>query len=78
MSWSYRTLYDGTKYWVGEVYYDAAGNPTAYTEASVDTLLWDNLDDLWGTVEHIATDAVRPVIQVDPDTEAIVGEMGAR
>lgn len=74
-SWSYRTIYDGTNYWVGEVYYDEAGTPISYTAASEDTLQWDDLNDLWRTVEHIATDAARPVIRVDPKTEKILGEM---
>lgn len=74
-SWSYRTLYDGANYWVGEVYYDEAGTPVSYTTASDDTLQWDDLNDLWSAVEQIAADAARPVIQVDPVTEKILGEI---
>jgi hypothetical protein len=75
MSWSYRILHDGRNFWVGEVYYDSAGNPESYTDASVDTLRWDNLNDLWGTIEQISQDTTRPVLKVDPVTEKITGEM---
>ena len=74
MSWSYRILHDGKRFWVGEVYYDGSGRPESYTDPSVDTLCWDNLEDLRGTIDKIGSDCARPVIQVDPATEKIVGE----
>lgn len=77
MSWNYRILYDGDNYWIGEVYYDEADTPYGYTDASKDTLAWDDLSELQGTLDYVAQAKTRPVLRVDPKTEAILGEVPA-
>jgi hypothetical protein len=73
-SWNYRILFDGTDYWVGEVYYEGE-NPIGYTGASKSTLCWDDLSELRGAIDLIAKDSASPVLRVDPESEAILGEM---
>jgi len=73
-SWNYRILFDGTDYWIGEVYYEGE-KPIGYTGASKSTLCWDNLSELRGTIDLIVKDSASPVLRVDPESEAILGEM---
>lgn len=76
VSWNYRILYDDQTYWVGEVYYDRAGKPNAYTgKDAPDLFAWENLGDLIGTYRLVGFALDKPVLKVDPITEQIVGEV---
>lgn len=74
MYWNYRVLHDGTKYWIGEVYYDRTGKPEGYTEPSNDLYDADRLEDLTTTARLVSFALEKPVLKVDPDTERIIGE----
>jgi hypothetical protein len=73
-TWNYRILFDGTDFWVGEVYYES-DTPVGYTGPSTSTLAWDNLKDLAGTIDYVVQAKDRPVLRVDAETEAIIGTM---
>jgi hypothetical protein len=74
--WNYRILHDGELFWVGEVYYDDNGIAVGYTDASKDTLRWDDKTELLGAIAKIASDTAKhPVLKVNPKTEEILGDM---
>lgn len=48
-----------------EVYYDKEGNPSSYVNSKDHLSLWENLEDLKGTYEYIASAFTKPIIDLD-------------
>lgn len=65
--WNYRIITDGTKYWVGEVYYDRGNKPEAYTDALSGSVEFDRLEDMTTTMRLVSFALDRPVLRVDKD-----------
>ena len=72
-TWNYRVLYNGIRYWVGEVYYNEHGVAEAYTEGGVlDD--WEQPDELYRTVGMLGEALTQKVIVVNPATEKFAYE----
>lgn len=48
-----------------EVYYDKDGNPTGYVDTKNHLTDWEDMDDLKGTYEMIASAFTKPIIDLD-------------
>lgn len=68
MSWNYRIVNDGRKYWVAEVFYDRNGKYLSHTGPHYNpTSYWETEDEVRGTVEKITAALNKPILTVGPD-----------
>ncbi|QRY51706.1 hypothetical protein [Mycolicibacterium septicum] len=70
MSWNYRVVVEdlgehGTAYSIREVYYDDDGKPRAWSGQDFNPVsMWEELDDLKGTVKLLQGALDKPVLTV--------------
>ena len=63
--WNHRILFDGTQYWVGEVYYDDRGWPHGFTGPQSCPLSgWETLDELVKTIRYVQEAITKPVVDI--------------
>jgi len=66
--WNYRVITDGVNHWVGEVFYDEAGDVAGYTDVDSNLLAIgdrdDDVEELKGTITAVSGALDRPVLEV--------------
>lgn len=70
--WNYRIITNGTRHWVGEVYYDRDDQPIGYTDSESGTLDdWESLEELQNTIQMVALANDKPVVYVDENEQIV-------
>ena len=69
MSWNFRVAKQGQVFRIIEVHYDSDGNMTGWGDTYDSLLIWDDYDDLEGTVDKLQHAFEKPLLEIGADNK---------